>query len=63
MMSYELDDSRQTHLLSSIQNKVQTFITTTSLDGVQMELLNHPLIFYVDEGTIINKENEEEINS
>src|SRR5690625_2091123 len=59
----ELDDSRQTHLLSSIQNKVQTFITTTSLDGVQMELLNHPLIFYVDEGTIINKENEEEINS
>lgn len=59
----ELDDNRQTHLLNSIQNKVQTFITTTSLDGVQMELLNHPLIFYVDEGTITDKENEEEINS
>ena len=59
----ELDDNRQTHLLNSIQNKVQTFITTTSLDGVQMELLNHPLIFYVDEGTIIDKENEEKINS
>jgi len=59
----ELDDNRQTHLLNSIQNKVQTFITTTSLDGVQMELLNHPLIFYVDEGTIIDKENEKEINS
>ena len=38
----ELDDSRQTHLLNSIQNKVQTFITTTSLDGIQMELLDDP---------------------
>lgn len=48
----ELDDSRQTHLLNTIQNKVQTFITTTSLDGVQMDLLNNPLIFYVDNGEI-----------
>ena len=55
----ELDDSRQTHLLNSIQNKVQTFITTTSLDGVQMELLNNPLIFYVDQGEIREEENTE----
>ncbi len=55
----ELDDSRQTHLLNSIQNKVQTFITTTSLDGVQMELLDHPLIFYVDQGKIREEENTE----
>jgi DNA replication and repair protein RecF len=55
----ELDDSRQTHLLNSIQNKVQTFITTTSLDGVQMELLDHPLIFYVDQGKIKEEENTE----
>ncbi len=48
----ELDDSRQTHLLKSIQNKVQTFITTTSLDGVQMDLLNDPFIFYVEDGSI-----------
>ena len=48
----ELDDSRQTHLLKSIQNKVQTFITTTSLDGVQMDLLDDPFIFYVDDGSI-----------
>ena len=48
----ELDDSRQTHLLESIQNKVQTFITTTSLDGIQMELLDDPLIFYVKNGVI-----------
>lgn len=53
----ELDDSRQTHLLESIQNKVQTFITTTSLDGIQMELLDDPLIFYVKNGVIeTNKE-------
>ena len=43
----ELDDSRQTHLLNAIQNKVQTFITTTSLDGVQMDLLQNPRIFKV----------------
>ena len=49
----ELDDSRQTHLLKTIQDKVQTFITTTSLDGVQMDLLNDPLIFYVDNGSIL----------
>ena len=48
----ELDDSRQTHLLKSIQNKVQTFITTTSLDGVQMDLLTDPFIFYVKDGSI-----------
>src|SRR5699024_6197591 len=59
----ELDDIRQTHLLSYIQNKVQTIITTTSQNGVIVELLNHRLILYVDERTIINKENEEEINS
>lgn len=52
----ELDDSRQTHLLKTIQNKVQTFITTTSLDGVQMDLLDNPLIFYVDKGTISDDE-------
>ncbi len=46
----ELDDSRQTHLLKSIQNKVQTFITTTSLDGVQMDLLENPLIIHVHDG-------------
>lgn len=48
----ELDDSRQTHLLNAIQNKVQTFITTTSLDGVQMDLLQNPRIFNVDNGEI-----------
>lgn len=52
----ELDDSRQTHLLNAIQNKVQTFITTTSLDGVQMDLLQNPRIFKVENGEISTEE-------
>ncbi|HDQ7021766.1 TPA: DNA replication/repair protein RecF, partial [Escherichia coli] len=55
----ELDSSRQTHLLNAIQNKVQTFITTTSIDGVQMELLNEPLIFQVDKGSAVVQGEEE----
>ncbi|MEJ7141935.1 DNA replication and repair protein RecF, partial [Staphylococcus capitis] len=34
----ELDDSRQTHLLSTIQHKVQTFVTTTSVDGIDHDI-------------------------
>jgi DNA replication and repair protein RecF len=37
----ELDDDRQTHLLKAIQNKVQTFLTTTSLDGIAQEIIDH----------------------
>lgn len=48
----ELDDDRQTHLLQSIQDKVQTFLTTTSLDGVKKELLDNPRIFRVTNGQI-----------
>ncbi|NUL20141.1 DNA replication and repair protein RecF, partial [Agrobacterium tumefaciens] len=36
----ELDDSRQTHLLSTIQHKVQTFVTTTSVEGIDHEIMN-----------------------
>lgn len=48
----ELDDDRQTHLLKAIENKVQTFLTTTSLDGVNTDLLNQPKIFKVSNGQI-----------
>lgn len=48
----ELDDERQTHLLKTIQDKVQTFLTTTSLDGIKKELLHHPRIFNVRSGQI-----------
>ncbi|USS88142.1 DNA replication/repair protein RecF [Fructilactobacillus hinvesii] len=49
----ELDEIRQTHLLTAIQNKVQTFLTTTSLSGVSSELIKDPRLFQIQAGTII----------
>lgn len=54
----ELDDNRQTHLLKAIENKVQTFLTTTSLDGVKIDLLNKPKVFHVSNGEITLDEDE-----
>ncbi|MGX7060100.1 DNA replication/repair protein RecF [Vagococcus humatus] len=48
----ELDDERQVHLLSSIENKVQTFITTTSLDHLSDKLTVHPDVFMVKQGVV-----------
>ena len=48
----ELDDNRQTHLLKTIENKVQVFLTTTSLEGVKIELLNQPQIYSVSSGQV-----------
>ncbi|MCH5464174.1 DNA replication/repair protein RecF [Levilactobacillus tujiorum] len=49
----ELDDARQTHLLKAIQDKVQTFITTTSLSGITRQLIKDPTIFHVASGTVV----------
>jgi len=51
----ELDDERQTHLLKAIENKVQTFLTTTSLDGVKLDLLSKPKVFHVKQGSVEKK--------
>ena len=40
-MLSELDDYRQSHLLNTIQGKVQTFVTTTSVDGIEHETLEN----------------------
>ncbi|WP_261807260.1 DNA replication/repair protein RecF [Lapidilactobacillus luobeiensis] len=48
----ELDDLRQTHLLHTIQDQVQTFLTTTSLDGVAQEVIGQPTVFQVTQGQI-----------
>ncbi|MBV7392196.1 MULTISPECIES: DNA replication/repair protein RecF [Enterococcus] len=53
----ELDDSRQIHLLETIENKVQTFLTTTTLNHVKGKLTVHPDIFQVSNGQIERKEN------
>lgn len=48
----ELDDSRQTHLLTAIQDKVQTFLTTPSLSGVAQKLIHQPTVFNISNGQI-----------
>lgn len=48
----ELDDHRQSHLLNTIQGKVQTFVTTTSVDGIDHQTLKEASTFYVKNGTI-----------
>ncbi|MTV81438.1 DNA replication/repair protein RecF [Secundilactobacillus folii] len=48
----ELDDNRQTHLLTAIQDKVQTFLTTTSLSGVAQRLIHQPTVFNIRNGEI-----------
>ncbi|MFO3689595.1 DNA replication/repair protein RecF [Staphylococcus felis] len=50
----ELDDSRQTHLLSTIQHKVQTFVTTTSVDGIDHEIMKNAKIYRITNGKITN---------
>ena len=51
----ELDDDRQTHLLKTIEKKVQTFLTTTSLDGIKRNKIEEPTIFNISDGSV-NKE-------
>lgn len=48
----ELDDFRQSHLLNTIQGKVQTFVSTTSVDGIHHETLEKADIFRVHNGTV-----------
>lgn len=54
----ELDDDRQTHLIKAIENKVQTFITTTSLDGIKQQFINEPVVIPIEKGTILKMESE-----
>lgn len=48
----ELDDYRQTHLLNTIQGTVQTFVTTTSVEGIQHETIRQAKLFEVTKGTV-----------
>jgi DNA replication and repair protein RecF len=54
----ELDDLRQTHLLKTFQNKVQTFLTTTSLENVKKEIIATPRVFTVTNGVVIEEQAE-----
>ncbi|MUV37951.1 DNA replication and repair protein RecF [Lentibacillus sp. JNUCC-1] len=48
----ELDDFRQSHLLNTIQGKVQTFVSTTTVDGIDHKTLREADIFRVHDGMI-----------
>ncbi|WP_027964588.1 DNA replication/repair protein RecF [Halalkalibacillus halophilus] len=48
----ELDHHRQSHLLNTIQGRVQTFVTTTSVDGIAHETLEEADIFTVSDGKL-----------
>ncbi|MDR3189942.1 MAG: DNA replication/repair protein RecF [Lactobacillaceae bacterium] len=56
----ELDTNRQTHLLTAMQDKVQTFITTPSLSDVAKQLIKEPKIFNVLNGTLLQADSREE---
>lgn len=49
----ELDDYRQSHLLHTIQGRVQTFVTTTSVDGIDHETLHQAGMFRVQNGALV----------
>jgi DNA replication and repair protein RecF len=50
----ELDDYRQSHLLNTIQGKVQTFVSTTSVDGIHHETLEKAELFHVKNGKVVS---------
>ncbi|MEN2251201.1 DNA replication and repair protein RecF, partial [Enterococcus faecium] len=54
----ELDDNRQLHLLETIEGKVQTFLTTTTLDHVKNKKTVEPEIFNVQKGKLKGEETE-----
>ncbi|WP_114571905.1 DNA replication/repair protein RecF [Exiguobacterium flavidum] len=49
----ELDDHRQTHLLDTMQRKVQTILTTTSVEGIAHETIRQARLFHVKQGEVI----------
>lgn len=48
----ELDDSRKEMLLNLLNQKIQTFITTTSLDDIDQKILKNASIFVIEEGKL-----------
>ncbi|RYL90893.1 DNA replication/repair protein RecF [Sporolactobacillus sp. THM7-4] len=48
----ELDDIRKTHLLEVFKEKVQTFVTTTSIDGLDHRLLERATLYQIHQGKV-----------
>lgn len=48
----ELDDFRQSHLLNTIKGDVQTFVTTTSVEGIDHNTIREAKMFHVKQGSV-----------
>ena len=51
----ELDIDKRNKLMKYIPDTVQTIITTTDLKNIQKKVINKAKVFYVDNGTIVEK--------
>lgn len=49
----ELDSMRQTQLIETFQSKVQTFITTTGIEGINTSKLHDANMFHVENGQVM----------
>src|SRR5690625_2540921 len=48
----ELDDYRQSHLLNTIQGKIQTFVSTTTVDGIDHDTIGKASLYEVMKGNV-----------
>lgn len=48
----ELDDIRKTKLLNLIEGKVQTFLTSTSVDGIHHQVIENAKRIYIENGEV-----------
>ncbi|WP_434121794.1 DNA replication/repair protein RecF [Salinicoccus roseus] len=48
----ELDETRQSHLLTSIRNRVQTFVTTTSISDINHTIMDEMQALGIEDGKV-----------
>ncbi len=48
----ELDETRQSHLLTSIRNRVQTFVTTTSISDINHAIMDEMQALGIEDGKV-----------
>jgi DNA replication and repair protein RecF len=48
----ELDQTRQTQLIETFQGKVQTFITTTGIESIDLSKIHQLAIYHVEQGVV-----------
>lgn len=51
----ELDEHRQRDLLHMVKNKVQTFVTATTLGGIEEQIKENAKVFWVDHAVVTNE--------